>query len=41
MTVKKYKLNDIAKDLGVSAKEVAGMLAEHFGIAEYFTFLSG
>ena len=31
MTVKKYKLNDIAKDLGVSAKEVAGMLAEHFG----------
>ena len=31
MTVKKYKLNDIAKDLGVNAKEVAGMLAAHFG----------
>lgn len=31
MTVKKYKLNDIAKDLGLPAKEVAAMLAEHFG----------
>ena len=31
MTVKKYKLNDIAKDLGLPAKEVAAMLAAHFG----------
>ncbi len=31
MTVKKYKLNDIAKDLGIPAKEIAAMLAAHFG----------
>ncbi len=31
MTVKKYKLNDIAKDLGLPSKEVAAMLAAHFG----------
>ena len=31
MTGKKYKLNDIAKDLNVPAKEVASFLAGHFG----------
>ena len=31
MTIKKIKLSDIAKDLNVPAKEVAEMLAKHFG----------
>ncbi len=32
MTIKKVKLNDIAKDLNVPAKEVAELLANHFGM---------
>ena len=32
MTIKKVKLNDIAKDLNVPVKEVAELLANHYGM---------